>query len=280
MRRAVNAAVLFLIALVVGAMIFPTILRAREAANRTHCANNLRSMDLAVHNFHDTFGRFPYATVRCPTLVPEERLSWYVDLMPFVEQEGMEFDKNKVWSCPENIRPKCHGVGTPVFEGVAVNVINRCPSNPNQSEEIPNPTHYVGITGLGDNAAELDKDYPGVGILGYDRKVKFEDITDGTSTTMLVAETGWKNGPWTAGGFPTARGLLSNGLPYLGKNGQFTSVHRTGGIFSSGSMVTNVLFADGSVRPLGESVGARTFEALATIAGRETVDLPDMESCR
>ncbi len=257
MRRAVNVAVLFLIALVVGAIIFPTILRAREAANRTHCANNLRQMGLATHNFHDTYGRCPNATVRCPALAPEERLSWYVDLAPFVEQWGMEFDKNKVWNCPENLNPKCHGVDTP-----------------------PNLAHYVGITGLGENAAELDKDYPGVGILGYDRKVKFEDITDGTSTTMLVAETAWKNGPWTAGGFPTARGLLSNGLPYLGKDGQFTSVHRTGGIFSSGSMVTNVLFADGSVRPLGESVDAKTFEALATIAGGETVNLPDLESCR
>src|SRR6266851_4119669 len=266
MRRAVNVAVLFLIALVVGAIIFPTILRAREAANRTHCANNLRQMGLATHNFHDTYGRCPNATVRCPALAPEERLSWYVDLAPFVEQWGMEFDKNKVWNCPENLNPKCHGVDTPVTD-LGVIGYHLCPSNPQKSDEIPNQTHYVGISGLGEDAAELGKDYPGVGILGYDRKVKFEDITDGTSTTMLVAETAWKNGPWTAGGFPTARGLLSNGLPYLGKNGQFTSVHRTGGIFSSGSMVTNVLFADGSVRPLGESVDAKTFEALATIAG-------------
>src|SRR5713226_8367090 len=113
MRRAANAAVLFLVALVVGAMIFPLILRARESANRTICANNFRSMGLAVHNFHATYGRFPNATVRCPTLPPEERLSWYVDLAGFEIQYTFRLDRNKPWNSPENLNPECCGMYGP-----------------------------------------------------------------------------------------------------------------------------------------------------------------------
>src|SRR5262249_7570858 len=153
-----------------------------------------------------------------------QRLSWYVDLAPFIEQWAMEFDRSKPWNCSENLNPWCHGVEGP-RERLGVVPYWLCPSNPIQTDDIPNLAHYVGISGLGENAAELDKDYPGVGVLGYDRKVKFEDITDGTSSTMLVAETSWQNGPWTASGFPTARGLLTNGIPYFGKGGQFSAHH-------------------------------------------------------
>lgn len=275
-RRIAKVMVLFLMLVVVGGMIFPMILRVRASAATVQCHNNLRQLGLATHNFHDTFNRFPFATVNCPGIVPEERLSWFVDVAPFVEQWRMDFDKSKPWNCPQNLNPSCHGVETP-SEDLGIIAVHLCPSNPSHSNEIPNLAHYVGISGLGENAAELDKDYPGVGVFGYDRKVKFEDITDGISTTMLVAETSWKNGPWTAGGFPTVRGLLTNGMPYFGKDGQFSALHRTGGIFSKSSNLTNIMFADGSVRSIEETIDPKTFEAMATIAGGETVDLREIE---
>ncbi len=57
-------------------------------------------------------------------------------------------------------------------------------------------------------------------------------------------------------------GPVGWGRPHLGAGGQFAGAHLDS---------TNVLFANGSVRPFASSMSPGVMEALATISGNETV---------
>src|SRR5262249_30660181 len=180
-------------------------------------------------------------------------------------------DETKPWDDPANCPPwaryyKVEGRPEELMGNVRAIT---CPSNRGVIDaSLPCPTSYVGITGLGADAAELPLEDRRCGILGYDRRVKLKDVTDGTSTTMAIAEV-LDGGPWTAGGHATMRGLVSSGHPYLGDGGQFASFHRTTTFFGWTADV-NIAFVDCSVRRFSPNVSPQVFEALATICRGRT----------
>jgi prepilin-type N-terminal cleavage/methylation domain-containing protein len=71
------------------ALLVPAVQKVREAAARTQCANNLKQIGLAIHNYHDAGGQLPPARV-----CREACATWPVLILPYVEQDNVY----KLWN--------------------------------------------------------------------------------------------------------------------------------------------------------------------------------------
>src|SRR5580704_1959794 len=69
-------------------LLLPAVQQAREAARRTQCKNNLKQIGLALHNYLDSHGVFPFgkgASFAAPVPV-YARWSQHAMILPFVDQ--------------------------------------------------------------------------------------------------------------------------------------------------------------------------------------------------
>src|SRR6266849_5547453 len=102
--------VVAIIAVLIG-MLLPAVQKVRGAANRIHCCSNLKNIGLALHNFHDTYGKLPPSRI-WPGPLPEAGVTatnvwhgWAVFVLPFVEQTALaqKYNWNLPWSDPANL---------------------------------------------------------------------------------------------------------------------------------------------------------------------------------
>jgi type II secretory pathway pseudopilin PulG len=230
------------------ALLLPAVQQARSAARRSQSKNNLKQIGLSLHNYHDVYRAFPAGTIEESAEKPEDRLSWIVSVLPFLDQAPLfdVIDREAAWNSQQNQRAT----------NTALPVLN----NPQDLDAVPWNTDYIGMAGLGKGAEDLPVTSPRAGVFGTNRKTRIRDIRDGTSNTIAVTETSGGHGPWAQGGRSTIRPLTQK--PYInGPDG-------IGGPFIGG---VQVLFTDGSVRFISENIDPKVFEAMMTINGNEAI---------
>ena len=248
----------------------------RRAAARSQCANQLKQIGLGVHSYRDAFDYFPAGTVTNPALPPDRRLSFHAALLPYLERKATadKLDPAAAWDAPANAA----AVGTESWH------LFQCPDwtnerlkptaeRPEGFRGIEAHANYVGVAGLGADAATLPDEDPRVGMFGYDRRLKAPQVRDGVSNTLLVLETGRDVGPWLRGGPGTARGVDPSDRPLTGDGRAFGGTHFTDSTAISKKKPhgSNVLMADGSVRYVRDPIDPDVLGKLATVAGGEPV---------
>jgi prepilin-type processing-associated H-X9-DG protein len=249
MRGLIQVLVAVVVALLTAGLLLTGVAAVRDAAGRLQCTNNLKQLGISLRNYHDTNKGFPPAGMPNPDVSPEHRLSWIVAIVPFVEADNLfaRMKEKEGWDAERNR-----------FAALIKMHYLRCPGFP---EEPPTstlePTHYLGIAGLGTDAAALPAGDAMAGFFGYDRTVRSADLGDHASS-LLVVETARVTGSWTAAGPPTVRGLDLESRPCLGKDGQFGGTHSGG---------ANASFADASVRFLRGDLDAQAWQAMVTLKG-------------
>lgn len=193
----------------------------------------------------------------------EAGYSWMTELLPFIGRPELytQFDFNKTWMDKAN---------QPHARTIIPEFLN--PSDPRTKwDGFPYDglalTHFAGMAGVEDRrnvvAASLPRSDPRAGIFGYDQVARPNEITDGTSNTIMIVGTGEPAGGWVTGGGATIRGARQPYFdPYTGLGSKGTP--KPG---------TFVLFADGSSRFISADIDPEVFKAMCTMHGAEQIDM-------
>jgi prepilin-type processing-associated H-X9-DG protein len=142
-------------------LISSPVSNARQAAQRAQCANNLKQIGLAMHNYYDSNKRLPARSSYDADGKP--LLSWRVHVLPYIEQEALykEFHLDEPWDSEHNIK--------------LVEKMPKVFACPSAKLEKGRTTYLVPV-------AEGT-------LFGKEEGSKFEEVRDGTSNTIMVVET-------------------------------------------------------------------------------------------
>ena len=193
--------------------------------------------------------------------------SWMTELLPYLGEEDRykKFDFTKSWSERANAE-----LTTPVSA-----FLN--PADPRKTwKGWPYTgmglTHFVGMSGVEDTRNEVaalwPRSHPKAGMFGYEAVARPNEITDGTSNTIMLIGAGNMSAPWVQGGGATIRGLRE---PYFDELTGFGSK----GLTEPGAQV---MMADGSVKTLSAKISPKVLKAMCTIHGAETVDQAEVSA--
>ena len=170
------------------ALLLPAVQQAREAARRMQCTNNLKQLGLATHNYESTYKQFPQPA--------DDSLYGYsaqAKLLPFIEQGNLE-------DLIDYSEPLLHGVAyAPTLNANLQGVVRQplailqCPSDAGNPMLVDNDETWAGTNYMGNAGPGAGNTYCSrsdtYGIFWRGSNTRFRDVTDGTSNTVLFAET-------------------------------------------------------------------------------------------
>ncbi len=230
------------------------------AAQRTQSQNNLKYLMLAMHNYVDAKRHFPPAVLYGPD--GKTPYSWRVEVLPMLGHQDLyaQYHFDEPWDGPNNRK---------LLDKMPAEF--RSPQDPADSKN----SSYFPLVGPGAifDATKPSESESGGGGLGGGRGgggpggrrtafdgtkgARIEDITDGTSYTIMLVEAK-REIPWTK----------PEDIPYDPDK----PLPQLGGYFEGGF---HVAMADGSVHFLSSNVSEKVLRALITRAGREPVKIED-----
>jgi prepilin-type N-terminal cleavage/methylation domain-containing protein len=276
--------VIAIIAILIG-LLLPAVQKVREAAARTSCENNLKQLGLALHNYYNVRGAFPYLR----SGGGENRHTWALLVLPYIEQ-------NTIYSTFQSpIVGVSQTDGFNNFTSTDPQIVTArqspvsiflCPSRrgaPSLSPIDVGVPNILGVPSDYDACIGDTNSAPATGIFYLVNSnhmlavTRYEEITDGSSNTLMLGEkhieVGFLNDP------------VQDGLIYSGSNQQTygrvgssthplaldPSVTATNQFGSWHTGICQFLFADGSVHALPNSIPGATLGLLANKSDGQAV---------
>ncbi len=278
-RRGFTLVELLVVIAIIGilvALLLPAIQSARSAARRMSCSNNLKQLALACHTYHDVHYKFPPSMIYDQDPDCSRYFSWSVQILPQLEQssvyEAMNLNINGLYGLNASVNAPYVTLLLPMMQ---------CPSDPHGGVYSnpaaltlePATTNYLASRGSVRFPLAGDGVFPDRNV-----SVRIAEITDGTSSTLLIGErpaqgsrvTAW----WAVGSGYDAHGLgdqvidSSEGL-FRGANDSPSADARHWWSFHPGGAQFSV--SDGAVRFISDSVDHNTLLYLSTRHGGEVV---------
>jgi prepilin-type N-terminal cleavage/methylation domain-containing protein len=192
--------VIAIIALLVG-LLLPAVQNAREAANRIRCANNLKQIGVAIHNFHDTYEWLPPAGIGA-----DGEATWAVLILPFLEQGNLYNQWNlnleysyyrspsttvgtqvSVYFCPSRRSPpqlSITGFSRSPWGGAPGALSDYATSGGNTTEVLSDTRFMLGPLVYSDTVFDKANNL----VVSWRSRTSFAGITDGLSNTLLIGE--------------------------------------------------------------------------------------------
>jgi prepilin-type processing-associated H-X9-DG protein len=284
--------VIAIIAILIG-LLLPAVQKIREAANRMKCSNNLKQWGLAMHNYHDTNGKFPAGAINNP------RQAWPMYLWAFVEQNSLD-QKNDLKQ-PFYVPPGTIGGTLNGLCGAKV-PIYYCPTD--VGSDLNSPAAYYqrrrGNYVVNWGNVKYDTAPPSTGNAPFyhyngnrstPAVVTIANITDGTSNTLMMSETlkaksaddnDWRgdiqndDGVFKFMTFLTPNTSAPDVVNWAIPDGDPKMPVSTAGSQYSAARSrhaggVNVAFCDGSIRFIRDSISLATWQALGTMDGGEVL---------
>ncbi len=222
--------VIAIIAILIGLLV-PAVQKARDVANRIQCQNNLHQLGIALHVYHDARGAFPQNHRPPSAAAANVRERWFTHILPYIEQSGLSsrYDETTNWDSATNLPVTSTSIKLAL-----------CPASPNPVRFDVNPaggngfanpavvavTDYAGVYGVHPAFIAANSSYPSIagiqnpfGVItnnvaasGETTPVRITDITDGTSNTILLAESAGRPFLFNQGGVQQGPDLTQHGV--------------------------------------------------------------------